>query len=209
VESSIPAERQEVIDAIKKKKKELKLNNLVKKTNNRPVLPRTAGAKSVADLEEKLAGRGLNTSKVAAKLNERAKSRERGRKRTRDTDDVGVPREHSMDTGEEGRLIGLDGNTPTSVTEGEDGKESKGGRARSSSKATSRARSSSHAPRSKTPADVGLRDVRQKREGEKISHLSQKIRVTTKGEGDRHVFDFKPKHLFSGKRKGQHTASHR
>lgn len=26
-------------------------------------------------------------------------------------------------------------------------------------------------------------------------------REARKGEGDRHVFDFKPKHLFSGKRK--------
>lgn len=193
-----------MIDAIKAKKKELKHANLVKSTNNKPVLPRTAGARSASALEDELTARGLDVSKVTARVQERAKSRERGRKRTRDTDDVGVPREHSMDTGaEEGGA---------SVDTSEDGKEGKGERARSLSKAgraQSRARSGSRVPRSKTPADVGLRDVRQKIEAQKSVHLGQKPRVTKKGEADRHVPDLKPKHLFSGKRKGQHTASHR
>lgn len=213
VESSIPAERQEVIDAIKAKKTEYKHANLVKKTNNKPILPRTAGARSASALEDQLTARGLDVTKVSERVTaiakEKAQARERGRKRTRDTDDVGVPREHSMDTGEEGRLVALGGEGAIDTSED---KEGKGMRARSTSKAgraTSRARSGSRVPRSQTPADVGLRDVRQKVEAQKSVHLGQKPRVTKKGEGDRHVPDLKPKHLFSGKRKGQHTASHR
>lgn len=173
------------------------------------MLPRTAGARSVADLADDLESRGLDISKVAARVLGEADKRERGRKRTRDTDDNGKPREFSMDMGEDGGAAAAGGSGGMLL--GEDGKGAAAARARSSSKgrATSKARSGSKAPRAQTPADVGLRDVRQRTEATKDTRLAQKPRVTKGGEGDRHVFDFKPKHLFSGKRKGQHTASHR
>ncbi|OCT75523.1 GTP binding protein 4 L homeolog isoform X1 [Xenopus laevis] len=63
---------------------------------------------------------------------------------------------------------------------------------------------------SKTPRDQsGMRDVKMVKKAKKIMKNSQKKnnRLGKKGEGDRHVFDLKPKHLFSGKRKSGKTDS--
>jgi len=55
---------------------------------------------------------------------------------------------------------------------------------------------------SKTPAQEGLRDEKQKMKVEKLAKKVQKPRnkQARKGEADRHIPDLKPKHLFSGKR---------
>uniref|UniRef100_A0A2K5PW40 Nucleolar GTP-binding protein 1 n=1 Tax=Cebus imitator TaxID=2715852 RepID=A0A2K5PW40_CEBIM len=68
-----------------------------------------------------------------------------------------------------------------------------------SSVARSRSRSCSRAPR-----DVsGLRDVKMVKKAKTMMKNAQKKmnRLGKKGEADRHVFDMKPKHLLSGKRK--------
>ncbi|KAM6920061.1 GTP-binding protein 4 [Lycodopsis pacificus] len=65
---------------------------------------------------------------------------------------------------------------------------------------TSKARSQSA---SRLPRDQsGVRDPKMARMGRKMMKKSQKDmnRQGKKGEADRHVFDLKPKHLFSGKR---------
>nr|XP_056713266.1 GTP-binding protein 4 [Euleptes europaea] len=57
---------------------------------------------------------------------------------------------------------------------------------------------------SRTPRDVsGLRDAKMVKKTKTMMKKAQKKmnRLGRKGEGDRHVFDLKPKHLFSGKRK--------
>ncbi|XP_003786891.1 nucleolar GTP-binding protein 1 [Otolemur garnettii] len=57
---------------------------------------------------------------------------------------------------------------------------------------------------SRTPRDVsGLRDVKMVKKAKTMMKNAQKKmnRLGKKGEADRHVFDMKPKHLFSGKRK--------
>nr|XP_034985280.1 nucleolar GTP-binding protein 1 isoform X1 [Zootoca vivipara] len=57
---------------------------------------------------------------------------------------------------------------------------------------------------SRTPRDVsGLRDVKMVKKTKTMMKKAQTKmnRLGRKGEGDRHVFDLKPKHLFSGKRK--------
>ncbi|XP_034366465.1 GTP-binding protein 4 [Arvicanthis niloticus] len=57
---------------------------------------------------------------------------------------------------------------------------------------------------SKTPRDVsGLRDIKMVKKAKTMMKKAQKKmnRLGKKGEADRHVFDMKPKHLFSGKRK--------
>nr|XP_021526383.1 nucleolar GTP-binding protein 1 [Aotus nancymaae] len=62
-------------------------------------------------------------------------------------------------------------------------------------------RSRSH---SRTPRDVsGLRDVKMVKKAKTMMKNAQKKmnRLGKKGEADRHVFDMKPKHLLSGKRK--------
>ncbi|XP_054114379.2 GTP-binding protein 4 isoform X1 [Callithrix jacchus] len=68
-----------------------------------------------------------------------------------------------------------------------------------SSVARSRSRSCS-----RTPRDVsGLRDVKMVKKAKTMMKKAQKKmnRLGKKGEADRHVFDMKPKHLLSGKRK--------
>lgn len=64
-------------------------------------------------------------------------------------------------------------------------------------------RSSSRTPRDKS----GIRNVEKQQVAVRMSHNSQKkmARDARKGEGDRHVYDLKPKHLFAGKRKGGKT----
>jgi len=73
------------------------------------------------------------------------------------------------------------------------------GRKRSRSESPPRSKSRG---RSKTPQEEGLRDKRQKMEVIVKAKKAQKARNKDgrKGEADRHVFDLKPKHLFSGKR---------
>jgi nucleolar GTP-binding protein len=80
-------------------------------------------------------------------------------------------------------------------------------RARSKSRGRKRSRSESPAlsksrQRSKTPQEEGLRDKRQKLEVEVKAKKAQRTRNKDgrMGEADRHVYDLKPKHLFSGKR---------
>ncbi|XP_077158894.1 GTP-binding protein 4 [Paroedura picta] len=61
---------------------------------------------------------------------------------------------------------------------------------------------------SRTPRDVsGLRDAKMVKKTKTMMKKAQKKmnRLGRKGEGDRHVFDLKPKHLFSGKRKSGST----
>ncbi|KAL8164950.1 UNVERIFIED_CONTAM: Nucleolar GTP-binding protein 1 [Gekko kuhli] len=61
---------------------------------------------------------------------------------------------------------------------------------------------------SRTPRDVsGLRDAKMVKKTKTMMKKAQRKmnRLGRKGEGDRHVFDLKPKHLFSGKRKSGST----
>ncbi|XP_007426818.1 nucleolar GTP-binding protein 1 [Python bivittatus] len=70
---------------------------------------------------------------------------------------------------------------------------------------TSMARSRST---SRTPRDVsGLRDAKMVKKTKTMMKKAQRKmnRLGKKGEADRHVFDLKPKHLFSGKRKSGTT----
>uniref|UniRef100_A0A8C8SD41 Nucleolar GTP-binding protein 1 n=1 Tax=Pelusios castaneus TaxID=367368 RepID=A0A8C8SD41_9SAUR len=70
-------------------------------------------------------------------------------------------------------------------------------------KSVARSRSSSRPPRDTS----GLRDAKMVKKVKTIMKNSQKKmnRLGKKGEADRHVFDLKPKHLLSGKRKSGTT----
>jgi len=72
-------------------------------------------------------------------------------------------------------------------------------RVRRESTAKSRSRSMSKAPRD----EMGIKDMTMKLKLQKQKAKSQKkgiAKLARKGEGDRHIFDLKPKHLFTGKR---------
>ncbi|CAL8109489.1 unnamed protein product [Orchesella dallaii] len=72
-------------------------------------------------------------------------------------------------------------------------------RIRKESTARSRSRSMSKPPRD----EMGIKDLSMKLKLQKHKAKSQKkgiAKLARKGEGDRHIFDLKPKHLFTGKR---------
>jgi len=71
------------------------------------------------------------------------------------------------------------------------------------SRSASRARSTSKPPRDKS----GVRDDVMAAKVRKMSKVAQRKpnQDARKGEADRHIFDLKPKHLFSGKRKAGKT----
>jgi nucleolar GTP-binding protein len=72
-------------------------------------------------------------------------------------------------------------------------------RVRRESTAKSRSRSMSKAPRD----EMGIKDLTMKHKLQKQKAKSQAkgiAKLARKGEGDRHIFDLKPKHLFTGKR---------
>lgn len=75
------------------------------------------------------------------------------------------------------------------------------------SASTSRTRSKSRSTKSQTRDKSGLRDETMVAKVKKIAKKAQKGRnhQAKKGEGDRVILNMKPKHLFSGKRKGGKT----
>jgi nucleolar GTP-binding protein len=158
-------ERKALAAQIKSKQAVIKAEAGLKKTNNKPQVPRKFKTKTLADADVELSARGLDTTKM------RERSRSRNAKRRRDSD------------AEE---------APSAAPRG---------------RSASRGRSQSAAPkersrvRSVTPGD-GFRNVKHKAAAETLARKETRklARNARKGEADRHVFDEKPKHLFSGKR---------
>lgn len=100
--------------------------------------------------------------------------------------------------------LGLDGEAVAEAVRARSGSKSR-------SPSHSRARSESRVGRKRTREDLersmtpkpgdGFRNVKQKLDAQKMARRDQRSLAleARKGESDRHVFDFKPKHLFSGK----------
>lgn len=180
-EDELDEGQRKLVDKIREKRKIIIAKRLVAKSNNKPVLPRTATSKSMQDADKNLTDLGLDTTK----LKERA-SNSRGRKRTRS--EHGAQEEDDDD-------------------EDMDGPKKKKGLKRGRSKSRADAReagsSASNARDLSRPRDASsYRDQSQQREAEKMSRKVQKKlqRHARAGEADRKVLDEKPKHLFSGKR---------
>eukprot|EP01126_Amoeba_proteus_P033857 TRINITY_DN3342_c0_g2_i3.p1 TRINITY_DN3342_c0_g2~~TRINITY_DN3342_c0_g2_i3.p1 ORF type:complete len:321 (+),score=73.17 TRINITY_DN3342_c0_g2_i3:836-1798(+) len=99
--------------------------------------------------------------------------------------------------------LGLDGKAVTDSIKSRSKSRSSVSRARSvSASRVGRKRTREEIERSKTPKPgEGYRNVKQKLEAEKLARRATRSlsRDGRLGESDRHVFDLKPKHLFSGK----------
>merc|ERR1711957_95322 len=166
-------EQQNLVDKIRKKRKLIIAKRTLDKSNNKPILPRTAVPKSMEEADEKLSELGLDTSK----LKDRAtKTLTRGRKRTRSTK----------------------GDEDDEDMEGKGDKSTNVKLHRSQSRGESVNRRDASKPRDSS----SYRNPSQQREAAKMAKKVQKKlqRNCKVGEADRHVFDEKPKHLFSGKR---------
>jgi nucleolar GTP-binding protein len=182
--SELDEDTQATVHRIRQAKKIHIADAQLRKTNNKPVIPRRAANKSISALEESLNEQGL----VSEKAVQRARSktpRNRGslnKKRGRSEE------QHGDDEAMHGTNLNTTASAPTEL-------ESKL-RARSKSR-TGRADS---IPRASAPSP--FRNVKQKLEAERLSKVVQKKfnQQARQGESDRHFYDEKPKHLFSGKR---------
>ena len=79
-----------------------------------------------------------------------------------------------------------------------------------------RARSRSHSAKPKTSQEKGFKDLVQEKKVMKLRRKSQDAKnkrglnvMGRAGEADRHYVDKMPKHLFSGKTRGQKTRDYR
>jgi len=173
-------EQLELVKQIREKKALIKLNHEM--LGDKQTLPKKYNKDAdhnVGRFEKELTSLGIDPSKAVDRLRTRSRSqteKREARKRSRSTDGMEVEEDKDMMDTEENRPKKLQ-------------------RALSASRSRSR---------SKTPAQEGLKDFAQKLKVQKLAKKVQKEfgKDARKGESDRHVFDFKPKHLLSGKRKG-------
>ena len=155
-------------DLILTKRRQIRREARTKRSSkNRPIMPRPAGHRTVADMGRHLDGLGLDPSALAA----RARSRSRGRRANR-TDDVAPPpttADH-MD---------LDQPAPASS------------RAELLQRARGRARSQSNR------RETGLTNLTARSKAERLAKLGQHKmnRMARQGEADRHIPTTRPKHL--------------
>jgi nucleolar GTP-binding protein len=179
-------EQKELVRQIQQKKAEIKAKKGTS-GDNEIQMPRHYGVdreKDVETFEAHLTELGIDPSKAVARLRSRSRSRtdRTARKRTRS--------EEPMETNDNDEDEDMD----------EDHK-----RQRLLSK--SRASRSRSRTRSKTPVEEGFKDFTQKLKAVKLARKAQfKMgKDARKGEGDRHVYDLKPKHLLTGKRSSGKT----
>jgi len=180
-EEHLTAEEADTLAAIRGRKAKIVADHRRKKKEgtNSAHMPRTVtGAdpsRTAERMERELGGMALDASAAAARVRSQSRGRTLQRKRSRsqagkDTD--------MMDAGEEQPQKRIHS---------------------SKSRSMSRGRALSLAP---ADARKGIKDDGQRNKAIKMADKAQvKLgRMARKGEGDRHIPDLKPKHLFSGKR---------
>ncbi|GBG44384.1 hypothetical protein CBR_g77869 [Chara braunii] len=181
-------EEQQALAAIRKKKAEMVQVHRRKKSlaDNNPVLPRKfdrEGKFTVDRMQKHLTEMGIDPSAAVARARSRSVSR-RGRKRDRSQAPMDV------DSGDDGENGGAG-----------DAMEVDGGHAKKRRKLRSVSRSRGPLEIKALPGD-GFKDTPQKIKAFKLERKAQKKRNKDAriGEGDRRIFDLRPKHLLSGKR---------
>lgn len=161
---------------------------ILRKTNNKPVIPRSRRSKSIDDFAGDLEQMGIPTDKAVS----RARGRDRSRSAHRGV--LGKRGRDDMQDEGEGQSQTRGRRDPSVQRPGEGDLEYK---LRLRSRSATRDQS---VPRKASPSP--FRNVKQKMQAEKISKVAQRPRNSDgrMGEADRHFYDPKPKHLFSGKR---------
>ncbi|KZO95627.1 putative NOG1-nucleolar G-protein required for 60S ribosomal subunit biogenesis [Calocera viscosa TUFC12733] len=162
------------------------------KMKNRPVMPRTAGLRTLSEMSRKLTEAGLDPSRIEARAEAIAKARGVQRKRKRDEDAEGdMDVEQSSDWEDE--AMNVDEDTPRKRLKSNAGK------------ATS-ATAGAHAPKSRRQL-AGMANDEQTSKAVRLRNLGQRRRNmhAKAGESDRAIRVKMPKHLFSGKRKAGKT----
>jgi len=178
---------REQLKAVRRKRATLRHDSEMAKSRNHPTLPRTVAANRRGDMS--LRGRSFDEhleelgydEDIGARKRARALSEARGRSRTR---------KDRMDEDGEGDGMDVD----------------------SGSKPVKKARTSTSRPRDKSvPRDEAAHAYKDKEQRQKAKKVAGKVikslmrqkgskGTAMKGEGDRHVPNFMPKHLLTGKR---------
>ena len=183
----LTAEERSTLGRIRQRKQEIVREHRLKKSagNNNPVMPKKtlAGRSNTsAKMKESLGAMGIDTSKAV----ERARSQSRGRKRERSA---------SRGAAADAEMEGADGENKKRVHS-------------SKSRSMSRGRSLSMA---EPKPGSGLKDVAMRNRGIKLADKAQwrMNKMAKIGEADRVIQTKMPKHLFSGKTKGQASRDRR
>lgn len=174
-EEHLTPEEAETLAAIRSRKSKLISDHRRKKKSgtNAALMPRTAGAdrsRTATRMKEELEGMGLDPSAAISRARSQSRGRELRKKRARSKSAAAM-----------------------------EGLEQPVVRVRSSkSRSMSRGRSLSLAA---PEPGKGLKDATMRNKAYKLNDRAQRRmqREARKGEGDRHIPDLKPKHLFSGK----------
>lgn len=185
-------------ETLKEKKSLVMAEKLLRRTNNKPVLPRSARARSttLGAVADTLGELGRDSSR----MRERSQSRVRSRTplpTLRDTDPESQPTQREG----RGRKRSRSDMDTENQPDADDAEMDPKKRALSKIRARSLSRDRSAAHRIAAPSP--FRDASQKRQASKLKHVQAERKMNRnakKGEADRHHYDEKPKHLFSGKR---------
>ena len=180
-----------MLQAIRDKKKMIRHENRMRRSRNSTAIPagmkKKAHPNTISQLEDHLRGRGVRQEEadgIVAKVRERSQSRGRSRerkglKRGRDADGMDIE----------------DGGSTEMETRSRSRSQSRGPAGRPRSDSIARGRSLTPAP------GEGYKNAKQKEKAIKMADSKQagRNKKARKGEGDRHIPDLKPKHLYSGK----------
>lgn len=180
---------KEMLQAIRAEKSLRRQQGQMRRTRNATpitsVQRKKAHPNTVSDMAEHLRGRGMDrrsAEAVAGRAGERSRSRGRERERK------------GMKRGRDGMDID-DGDSLAMETRSQSRSQSRGPAGRPRSDSIARGRSLTPAP------GEGFKNAKQKERAIKMGDQGQKnmAKRARKGEGDRHIPDLKPKHLYSGK----------
>jgi nucleolar GTP-binding protein len=191
------------------------LHRRAKGTQNHPTMPRVHRRRENSELDDHLADIGVRESFRDSTL-ESARGRKRVREltlqeeaeRLRDEqeEEEGQGQGHGGEEGGEASQIGFGGGDDDDVMlddGGKDGGDRPGKRARLASRTRSLSRErAGRRMRSQSPgfASEEAHALAQEMIQKQDKKRNKRVKEARKGEADRHVFDFMPKHLYSGKR---------
>ncbi|KAJ7049965.1 P-loop containing nucleoside triphosphate hydrolase protein [Mycena amicta] len=165
--------------------------SLKKSKKNQARMPRSgaAGRSTLTEMTKRLAGAGLDPSKIVERA-EALKAQAGGKRKRSEDEDVEM--EDGEGAGADG-WMDVDGDGEVDTTPAKRLKTNSGGVAK-------------REPRANRSL-AGMRDQRQAAKAIKLRNLGQRPRnmQARAGEGDRHIPTKMPKHMFAGKRKGGKT----
>lgn len=198
VESDLDSEEEAAVEAIRDRKRTIRLHSRTYQSENKPVIPRAIrgrskdkhdpGALNENEIKKKMDKFGVDTSKML----ERGRSMERGRKRERS-----LSRKRSMSLGEDADMEDIEG------SKGEM-KKAKKAKVEARRREASLARSHS---RPRDASQVGLKDEETAKVAKKLDKEGRKQWHGASGEGDKRKSVHLVKWMNTGKkRNGTHYA---